>query len=278
MPSAMPACYHGWRLRSSYRRASEVAAKSLRPYRRVSQASASMTLSFIGSRPAEHRSRSYSDPHTDDVRATMPAPRLLPPLVPAPSTLPPAIVLPTISAIAIPSVVRTRRSGAQSVTDTTAAARRSPVRRMASLPERFATAKTKRHRRIFRRRKKFGWAQIGRAPAPIDQAHCSAGYDSVMAAGVIKLEFILRRRPVPHGDPTLCAVTCRGASKIRTRMRAQRCTVRRCTKGVVRMIGIVKLALRRPYTFIVMALLIMIFGVGSACARRLTSSRASIFR
>src|SRR5205085_6205895 len=29
-------------------------------------------------------------------------------------------------------------------------------------------------------------------------------------------------------------------------------------------IGIVKLALRRPYTFIVMALLIMIFGVGSA--------------
>jgi hypothetical protein len=30
------------------------------------------------------------------------------------------------------------------------------------------------------------------------------------------------------------------------------------------MIGIVKLALRRPYTFIVMALLIMIFGVGSA--------------
>src|SRR3989440_9765094 len=30
------------------------------------------------------------------------------------------------------------------------------------------------------------------------------------------------------------------------------------------MIGIVKLALRRPYTFIVMALLIMIFGIGSA--------------
>src|SRR2546421_12832093 len=30
------------------------------------------------------------------------------------------------------------------------------------------------------------------------------------------------------------------------------------------MIGIVKLALRRPYTFIVMALLIMIFGVASA--------------
>src|SRR6266849_2329597 len=30
------------------------------------------------------------------------------------------------------------------------------------------------------------------------------------------------------------------------------------------MVGIVKLALRRPYTFIVMALLIMIFGVGSA--------------
>jgi Cu/Ag efflux pump CusA len=30
------------------------------------------------------------------------------------------------------------------------------------------------------------------------------------------------------------------------------------------MIGIVKLALRRPYTFIVMAMLIMIFGVGSA--------------
>ena len=30
------------------------------------------------------------------------------------------------------------------------------------------------------------------------------------------------------------------------------------------MIGIVKLALRRPYTLIVMALLIMIFGVGSA--------------
>ncbi len=29
------------------------------------------------------------------------------------------------------------------------------------------------------------------------------------------------------------------------------------------MIGIVKLALRRPYTFIVMALLIMIFGVAS---------------
>jgi multidrug efflux pump subunit AcrB len=30
------------------------------------------------------------------------------------------------------------------------------------------------------------------------------------------------------------------------------------------MVGIVKLALRRPYTFIVMALLIMIFGVASA--------------
>jgi hypothetical protein len=29
------------------------------------------------------------------------------------------------------------------------------------------------------------------------------------------------------------------------------------------MIGIVKLALRRPYTFIVMAVLIMIFGVAS---------------
>jgi multidrug efflux pump subunit AcrB len=35
-------------------------------------------------------------------------------------------------------------------------------------------------------------------------------------------------------------------------------------KREARMIGIVKLALRRPYTFIVMALLIMIFGVGSA--------------
>ena len=32
------------------------------------------------------------------------------------------------------------------------------------------------------------------------------------------------------------------------------------------MVAIVKLALRRPYTFIVMALLIMIFGVGSAHA------------
>jgi hypothetical protein len=30
------------------------------------------------------------------------------------------------------------------------------------------------------------------------------------------------------------------------------------------MVGIVKLALRRPYTFVVMALLIMIFGVASA--------------
>ena len=30
------------------------------------------------------------------------------------------------------------------------------------------------------------------------------------------------------------------------------------------MIGIVKLALRRPYTFIVMAVMIMIFGVASA--------------
>ena len=30
------------------------------------------------------------------------------------------------------------------------------------------------------------------------------------------------------------------------------------------MIGIVRLALRRPYTFIVMALLIMIFGIGAA--------------
>ena len=30
------------------------------------------------------------------------------------------------------------------------------------------------------------------------------------------------------------------------------------------MVGIVRLALRRPYTFIVMALLIMIFGVASA--------------
>src|SRR5256714_13142884 len=47
-------------------------------------------------------------------------------------------------------------------------------------------------------------------------------------------------------------------------MRAERCTVKRCTKGIVPMIGIVKLALRRPYTFIVMALLIMIFGIGSA--------------
>src|SRR5436305_2911307 len=47
-------------------------------------------------------------------------------------------------------------------------------------------------------------------------------------------------------------------------MRAERCTVRRCAKGVVHMIGIVKLALRRPYTFVVMALLIMIFGIGAA--------------
>ena len=30
------------------------------------------------------------------------------------------------------------------------------------------------------------------------------------------------------------------------------------------MVGLVRLALRRPYTFIVMALLIMIFGVASA--------------
>jgi hypothetical protein len=44
----------------------------------------------------------------------MPTPRLLAPLVPVRCTLPPAIVLPPISAIAIPSVVRTRWSGAQS--------------------------------------------------------------------------------------------------------------------------------------------------------------------
>jgi len=31
------------------------------------------------------------------------------------------------------------------------------------------------------------------------------------------------------------------------------------------MVGIVKLALRRPYSFIVMAVLIMIFGVASVC-------------
>jgi multidrug efflux pump subunit AcrB len=67
------------------------------------------------------------------------------------------------------------------------------------------------------------------------------------------------------GDPTLCAVSCpQRIRKKEPRVRAERCTVRRCTKGVVRMIGIVKLALRRPYTFIVMALLIMIFGVASA--------------
>src|SRR4030088_2906719 len=35
-------------------------------------------------------------------------------------------------------------------------------------------------------------------------------------------------------------------------------------RGACRMVGIVKLALRRPYTFLVMALLIMIFGVASA--------------
>src|SRR3977135_4366059 len=42
---------------------------------------------------------------------------------------------------------------------------------------------------------------------------------------------------------------------------------RRCRSALAReaiMIGIVKLALRRPYTFIVMAVLIMIFGIGSA--------------
>jgi hypothetical protein len=44
----------------------------------------------------------------------MPAPLVLAPLAPAPCALPPAIVLPPICTIAIPPVVGTRRSGAQS--------------------------------------------------------------------------------------------------------------------------------------------------------------------
>jgi hypothetical protein len=90
-------------------------SKSLRPDRRVSQASGQYDHSnssvvgrrSIGAVVIVILIRTMFAPPVS-------APLVLAPCAPAPCTLPPAIVLPTISAVAIPSVVRTRRSGAQS--------------------------------------------------------------------------------------------------------------------------------------------------------------------
>ena len=44
------------------------------------------------------------------------------------------------------------------------------------------------------------------------------------------------------------------------------------------MVALVRIALRRPYTFVVLALLLFIIGPLAACARRPTSFRTSAFR
>lgn len=86
----------------------------------------------------------------------MPTPRLLAPFVPAPCTLTPAIVVPPVSALAIPSVVGTRRSGAQSRNEYGGGSEKKS-RSAHSLTPRWSCIayKTKRGRRIFRRRKDF---------------------------------------------------------------------------------------------------------------------------
>jgi hypothetical protein len=74
----------------------------------------------------------------------MPAPLVLAPLVPAPCTLPRAIVLPPISTIAIPTVVRTRRGGAQSGYEYDSGSEKKSRSAHGSLPYRVATC-TKRN-------------------------------------------------------------------------------------------------------------------------------------